>query len=65
MKSGQLIEYNFIYFFSKIMQKMWQGEQFLFRFFKELYIRQKQVVCSLISIYFDSPQLDIQSKQTI
>ena len=33
-----------------------------FLFIKNLYIRQKQVVCSLISLYFDSPQISIEYK---
>ena len=32
----------------------------LFLFFKKLNMRWKQVVCSLVSIYFDSPQLSRQ-----
>ena len=37
---------------------------YLFLLLKMLNMRQKQVVCSLVSIYFDSPQLAIQ-KQTV
>ena len=36
-------------------------DQILF-FFNKFYMRQKQVVCSLVLIYFDSPQLGIQGK---
>ena len=32
----------------------------LFLFKKMLNMREKQMVCSLVSIYFDSPQLAIQ-----
>ena len=35
-----------------------------FYFLKKLNTRQKQVVCGLVSVYFDSPQLAIQEKQT-
>ena len=48
MKFGQLIEYNKINIF---LQKSCR---------KKLNIRWKQVACSLVSIYFDSPQLTIQ-----
>ena len=35
----------------------------LYLFFKQLYMRQKQVVCCLVLIYFDSPQMPyIKSK---
>ena len=46
---------------------MRQRNQFqtAFCFFKKLNIRQKQVVCSLISLYFDSPQISVQQKQTL
>ena len=36
-----------------------------FLFFKKLCIRLKQVICSLISLYLDSPQISIQQKQTV
>ena len=49
MKFGQLIEYN------KINISL--QEQCTI-FLKKIYM--KQVVCSLVSIYFDSPQLIIQ-----
>ena len=46
---------------------MRQGDQFQtsFYFLKKLDMRSKQVVCSLVSIYSDSPQLAIQEKQTV
>ena len=34
-------------------------------FFKKLYMRYKQVISSLVSLYFDSPHFDIQKIQTI
>ena len=39
----------------------------LFLFFKKaLYkVEAKQVVCSLVSVYFDSSQLSMQEKQTV
>ena len=36
----------------------------LFLFLKKIYVRRKQMVCSLVSIYFDSRQLGLQYKQT-
>ena len=51
-----ILKANFIHnFSSKIMQKMRQEYQFhtSFRFLKKLYMRQQQVVCSLVLIYFD------------
>ena len=46
----------------KIMQKMRHGSWFqtAFCFLKKLYNRLKQVVCRLISLYFDSTQINIQ-----
>ena len=37
------------------------GDEFQtsFCFLEKLYMRQKQVVCSLVSIYFDRPQLGV------
>ena len=62
MKSGQLTEYNKINcFFNNHAEN--EAERLvldLFLFFKKLYMRSKQVVCSLDSTYFDSPQLGIQ-----
>ena len=44
---------------------MRQGDLFQtsFCFLKKLYMTQKQVVRSLVSIYFDNPELGIQEKQ--
>ena len=44
------------------MQKMRQGDQFQtsFYFLKRLYMRKKLAVYSLVSVHFDSPQLDMQ-----
>ena len=64
MKFGQIIEYNNKNtFFSKIIQKMRQEDQFQTSFccFKKLYMRLKEVVCSLLS----GPQLCILWKQTV
>ena len=60
MKLGQLVEYNQKkYFSSKRHAEIEAGRLVpdLFLFFKKLKVRQNQVVCSLVSIYFDSPQL--------
>ena len=45
---------------------MRQEDQFQnsFCFLQNLYMMSKPVVCSLLSIYIDSPQLGIQLKQT-
>ena len=40
----------------------WRLVPNLFFFFKKLNMSWKQLVCSLVSIHFDSPQLAIQSK---
>ena len=67
MKFGQLIEHNTRNIF---LQKLWgklgrvASSRPLY-FFKKLNMRWKQVVCSLVSICFDSLQLPIQSKQTV
>ena len=56
------------YFSLEIMQKMWQKDWFQTSFcffFKALY-EVKETACSLVSVvHFDSPQLAIQSKQTV
>ena len=41
---------------------MRQEDQFqiFFYFLENLYMREKQTVCSIVLIYFDSSQLDIQ-----
>ena len=58
MEFGQLIEYTFWkHFSSKIIQKLRRLVPDLFLTFKCLHLRQKQVVCTLVSIYFDSPRL--------
>ena len=46
---------------------MRQGDWFQtsFSFLKELKMREKQVVCILVSLFFDSLTLDMQQKQTI
>ena len=64
MKLGQLMELNDS-FSSKVMQKTRGGNQFqtTFSFLKILYIRQKKVVCSLVSLYFHSPHISIQKNK--
>ena len=63
MKYGQLKEYNKR---NSFLHKSWGkwGREFssrpLFEFFKKLYIKVEVSVCSLVLIYFDSPQLGIQ-----
>ena len=43
------------------MQKMRQRDQFQTSFYlKRLYMRKKLAVYSLVSVHFDSPQLDMQ-----
>ena len=61
MKLGQLIKQQAKYFYSKNMRKMGQGDPFQTSFYclKMLNMRQNEVACSLVSIYFDSPQLEI------
>ena len=44
------------------MQKIRQGDYFETPFLKKQK-SERQVVCSLVSMYFDSPQLGIQYKQ--
>ena len=58
MEFGQLIEYNKINIF---LQKLWRkwGRETISR---PLFV--KQLVCSLVSLYFDSPQISMQLKQT-
>ena len=61
MKVGQIMEYSKRNIFLQKPRRKW-GREYGSRprFFKKLYIRQNQVVCSLVSKYFDSPQLGIQ-----
>ena len=59
MKFLQLIEYNKINVF---LQKLYgeldrETSSNLFYFLKKFNMRRKEVVCSLVSIYFNSPQL--------
>ena len=63
MKFGQLIEYNKGNIFLQKLCGKWGRETSsrpLFIFLKKLNMRWKEVVCSLVSICFDSSQLDIQ-----
>ena len=57
MKLGQLIEYNKGNIFFKIYAENEEGRLVLDLFYllKKLDMRQKHVVCSLISVHFDSP----------
>ena len=64
MKFGQLIEYNKINIFVRQPFKKW-GRDTSSRallFFKKFYKIPKQVVCSLVSIYFDIPPFGMQQK---
>ena len=65
MKFSQLIEYSVRAIFLKIMQKMSQEDSFRISFWvlKKLYLRQKQVVCTLL--YFNSPPLEHTIKQIV
>ena len=59
MKFGQVIEYNKINIFLQILYRK-SGKETSCRplcFIKKLDMSSEQVVCSLVSIYFDSPQL--------
>ena len=62
MKFGELIEYNKRnIFFQKLCRKWGKetGSKPLY-FLRKLNLRWNQVVCSLVLIHFDSPQLAIQ-----
>ena len=68
MKFGQLIEYNKGNIFLQKFYRKWGKEassRALFYFSKNLNMRWKQGVCSLISIYFDSPQLAYKLYKTL
>ena len=62
MKFGQLIEHpRGIFFFENYAEN--EAEKPVpgrFLFFKKALYKLKQVVCTLISLYFDSPQISIQ-----
>ena len=61
MKSGQVTEYDKIIFLQKSCLKWGSETSSRSRFvFSKLYIRQKQLVCGLVSIYFNIPELRIQ-----
>ena len=62
LKSDWLIEYNKRNFFFKnhAINEIGRLVQDLFLFLKKLYMMKKKVICSLVSIYFDCPQLGIQ-----
>ena len=62
MKLGQLIEYK-RNIFLQLLYRKWGRETScrpLFNFLQKINMKQKQAVCSLISIYFDSSQLGMQ-----
>ena len=60
MKFDQLIEYNTRnnFFKNHVENKARELVPEVFLFFEKLYIRQKQVVCTLVSIDFDRPPLE-------
>ena len=62
IKLGQLLKYTMIFFFKNYTQKKRQGKLVpdLFLLFKKAYFKVNEVLCSLVSIYFDSLQLGIQ-----
>ena len=60
MKFGQLIDYNKRNTFLQKLCEKWGKETNYRPLLKKLNMRWNQVVCSLVSIYFDSPQLAIQ-----
>ena len=65
MKFGQLIEYNRIIFLQKL-SRIWGKETSsrpLFILKKKHNMRWKQVVCSVVSIYFDTPQLAVSKNK--
>ena len=67
MKFAQLIEYNKrnIFFQKSCIKESKDQFQSSFCFLRKLYMRQKQVVGYSVSMYFESPQLDLQEKQTV
>ena len=67
MKLGQLMEYIREIFFFKNCAGNETGRLVpdLFSLFKNPQNKVKEVVCSLVSIGFDSPQPGIQQKQTV
>ena len=61
MKFGQLIEYNKINIFLQKLDEKWDRKASARPLiFKKGKMRWKQVACSLVSIYFNRPQLAIQ-----
>ena len=62
MKFGQLIENNVTNIFLQIHAENEAeiSSRPAFVFFKRSFLWGKNVVCSLVSIYFDSPQVSIQ-----
>ena len=61
MKFGQVREHNKIFFIkNRVEYKAERLVPDLFLFLIMLYMRQNQMLCSLFSISFDSPQLGVQ-----
>ena len=58
MKFGQLIEYFKRNIFLQKSCRKW-GRETSLCFLRKLYMRQKQVVCTLVSMYLDSPRFGI------
>ena len=65
VKFGKLIKFKMKNIFSKIVQKLRQEDQLqtFFCFFKKLYMRKKQVTCTLVLIYFGSPRLEYNKNE--
>ena len=65
MKFGQVIEYNKknIFFKSHRENETARLVPGLFLLFEKALFEIKKVVCSLVSIYFNSPQLGIQKNE--
>ena len=60
------MKFGEIFFFKNHTEN--EGESLIqtsFCFLKKRYSMQKQVVSSLVSLYFDSSQISIQLKQTV
>ena len=62
MKFGQVIDYSCRNNFLQISCRKWGREASLdlVLFSKKDFYEVKELVCSLVSIYFDSPQLGVQ-----
>ena len=58
MKFGQFITRERFFLKNNAEKRQEDQVRTCFCFLKKLYLMQNQMVCSLVSIYFDSPQLD-------